>query len=116
MTRPYYVPRRRGVNRGNGIPPTLAVEPLCHECGSITRGHAHTCSRLSCPESRCAACGKPAEGNFSIHRDGFCEGPEVSLCNACGRAETPTCEELWDRIAARAAPNGGPAQGGSGTE
>lgn len=47
----------------------------------------------------CAACTKPAEGNFSIHRDGFGIGPEVPLCNGCGASETPTVEELWARIA-----------------
>lgn len=49
----------------------------------------------------CAACGEPVEGNHSIHRDGFCEGPEVDLCDACGGEETPTCETLWRRIAER---------------
>lgn len=48
----------------------------------------------------CAACGKPS-GRFAIHRDGFGEGPEVPLCEACGGHETPTCEELWERIAER---------------
>lgn len=33
----------------------------------------------------CAACGKAAEGNYSVHRDGFCSGPEVPLCDDCGR-------------------------------
>ena len=47
----------------------------------------------------CAFCGKPAEDNFSIHRDGFGVGPEVDLCDACGGSETPTCEEIWDVIA-----------------
>lgn len=51
----------------------------------------------------CAACGKPLPWGikFTIHRDGFGEGPEVPLCRACGEHETPTCEELWDRIAER---------------
>ncbi len=55
----------------------------------------------------CAYCGKPAQGNFSIHRDGFGEGPEVPLCDAHGSEATPTCEEIWDQIAwhgARATP------------
>ena len=48
---------------------------------------------------RCVYCGAPAEGNYSIHRDGFCEGPEVPLCDACGAHETPTLAEIWARIA-----------------
>jgi hypothetical protein len=54
----------------------------------------------------CAACGEPAEVDeegplLSIHRDGFDEGPQVPLCETCGGHELPTCEELWERIAAR---------------
>lgn len=51
----------------------------------------------------CAACGEPAEGHCSIHRDGFGEGPEVELCDACGMQEDPSCETLWARIRERAA-------------
>jgi hypothetical protein len=51
----------------------------------------------------CAFCGKPAEGDFGIHRDGFGVGPELPLCTACGSEATPTCEEIWDRIAQPAA-------------
>ncbi len=47
---------------------------------------------------QCSFCGKAAEGNHAIHRDGFSEGPEVPLCDACGGSENPTCEEIWDRI------------------
>lgn len=47
----------------------------------------------------CVFCGQPAQGNFSIHRDGFGVGPEVDLCDACGGDETPTCAEIWDQIA-----------------
>jgi len=46
----------------------------------------------------CAYCGKPSEGYFSIERDGFGEGPEVPLCVEHGAYETPTCEEIWERI------------------
>jgi hypothetical protein len=49
--------------------------------------------------SRCSYCGGPAEGNYSIHRDGFGEGPEVPLCDACGGERTPTLAEIWARIA-----------------
>lgn len=55
------------------------------------------------PIRRCAVCQRVSEGEFSIHRDGFCVGPEVWLCNAHGSKETPTCGEIWDAIAARGA-------------
>ncbi len=48
---------------------------------------------------RCAYCGNPAQGNHAIHRDGFGEGPEVPLCDACGAYPEPTCEQIWARIA-----------------
>lgn len=47
---------------------------------------------------RCVYCGLPADGNFSIHRDGFGVGPEVPLCDACGGHEEPTLMEIWERI------------------
>ena len=47
----------------------------------------------------CAFCDEPAEGNYAVHRDGFGEGPEVDLCNACGSKTTPTLETIWARIA-----------------
>ena len=47
----------------------------------------------------CAYCYQPAEGNYSIHRDGFGVGPEVDLCDAHGGGESPTCGEIWARIA-----------------
>jgi hypothetical protein len=49
----------------------------------------------------CAACGKPAQGNATIHRDGFGEGPEVDLCDDCGTHEFPGCETLWVMIRER---------------
>lgn len=57
--------------------------------------------RIECadPPGDCAYCGKPAEGNSAIHRDGFGVGPEVDLCDACGLGELPSCPEIWDRIA-----------------
>ncbi len=55
----------------------------------------------------CAYCGKPAEGNHAIHRDGFLVGPEVDLCDACGGKMTPTCEEIWERIAQPEQADGG---------
>ena len=47
----------------------------------------------------CSYCGRPAEGNYSIHRDGFGVGPEVALCDSCGAHPTPTLRAIWDRIA-----------------
>lgn len=46
----------------------------------------------------CSYCMQPAEGNYSIHRDGFGEGPEVPLCDACGEGAWPTEEEIWSTI------------------
>jgi len=46
----------------------------------------------------CAYCGKPAQGNFSIHRDFIDKGPQVPLCDACGGANGPSCNEIWSRI------------------
>ncbi len=50
---------------------------------------------------QCAACGAQAEGNCSVHRDGFCEGPEVDLCDGCGAEELPALETIWAMIALR---------------
>lgn len=50
---------------------------------------------------RCVYCGGPAEGNHSIHRDGFGVGPQMPLCDEHGAHATPTCEQIWDRIARR---------------
>lgn len=47
---------------------------------------------------RCAYCGGPAEGNYSIHRDGFGIGPDVPLCDKHGSKPTPTEEQIWRRI------------------
>ena len=49
----------------------------------------------------CEACGAPSEGNYSIHRDGYGEGPEVPLCDGCGTGPEPTCEEVRTAIARR---------------
>ena len=62
--------------------------------------------------SACAFCGGPSDGNYSIHRDGFGDGPEVDLCDTCGGDEKPSCCEIWDRIRVcmghRTPPMGGP--------
>jgi hypothetical protein len=47
----------------------------------------------------CAYCGEKAEGNYSIHCDGFGVGPEVDLCDAHGSGELPSCEQIWAKIA-----------------
>jgi hypothetical protein len=47
----------------------------------------------------CAYCGKPSEGNYAVHRDGFGVGPEVPLCDECGNDDTLSCPDIWDRIA-----------------
>lgn len=47
---------------------------------------------------RCAFCSRRAEGNFSVHRDGFCIGPEVELCDHCGLYPTPSLPEIWAKI------------------
>ena len=52
---------------------------------------------------RCAYCGGVSEGNYSVHRDSFCEGPEVELCDACGGSRFPTLEQIWARIAVKGA-------------
>ena len=48
--------------------------------------------------STCSYCGEPAEGNHTIHRDGFDIGPEVPLCNRCGTMTYPTLSQIWQRI------------------
>ena len=50
---------------------------------------------------RCVFCGQPAEGNYSIHRDGFGIGPEVPLCDECGCGQYPTLEVIWAHVAAQ---------------
>lgn len=47
----------------------------------------------------CAYCGAKAEGEYSVHRDGFGVGPEVDLCERCGSQPTPSLREIWERIA-----------------
>lgn len=50
-------------------------------------------------ETRCAYCGEPSEGRFTIHRDGFGVGPEVPLCDACGGDTWPSLYDIWYAIA-----------------
>lgn len=46
----------------------------------------------------CAYCGRLTQGNYSCHRDALGEGPEVDLCDGCGKDETPTLGRIWSRI------------------
>ena len=39
------------------------------------------------------------ELRYSIHRDGFGEGPEVPLCVTCAEDDRITCEMIWRRCA-----------------
>lgn len=49
-------------------------------------------------QEKCAFCGEPAEGDHSIHQNGFGEGPEVELCNKCGSQPEPTEVQIWAKI------------------
>lgn len=53
--------------------------------------------------SACAACGTEIVGKaqFGIHRDGFCDGPEVDICAACGGENSITMGDLWAAIKVR---------------
>lgn len=50
-------------------------------------------------DQTCSYCGEPAEGNYTIHRDGLDVGPEVPLCDGCGSEPLPSCAEIWAHIA-----------------
>jgi hypothetical protein len=52
---------------------------------------------------RCCYCGGPVQDNYSIHRDGFDEGPEIELCDACAEDDAITCEMIWARTRVRSA-------------
>lgn len=51
----------------------------------------------------CSYCEREFAGavEWSIHRDGFGEGPEVVLCEPCAAYPHPTPEEIWARLAER---------------
>ncbi len=77
----------------------------CQACGSAN-AHRLSTGRQLCDDcmraetsSSCAFCGANNccfEG--SIHRDGFCLGPQVPLCATCAAEEGPTCDEIWAKI------------------
>ena len=50
-------------------------------------------------DKKCVYCNGVAEGNYAIHEDGFGIGKEVDLCDQYGGFPTPTCEQIWERIA-----------------
>ncbi len=51
-------------------------------------------------QKTCAYCERVINGevHFTIHRDGFGEGPEVDLCDGCGLDSMITCEEILAKI------------------
>lgn len=53
----------------------------------------------------CVYCGRKAQGNYSIHRDGAMNGndgnPQVPLCDACGGHPEPSLRQIWMRISLR---------------
>mgnify|MGYP000542297850 CR=1 FL=1 len=80
---------------------------LACECGESAAVGLSTAERVVMPaaldiskllNSRCSYCGEPAQGNYSIHRDGFGIGPEVPLCNSCGAHTDPSEEVIWAKI------------------
>jgi len=53
---------------------------------------------MSAIDQGCASRGGHAQGNYSLYRDGFCKGPEVPLCDPCGRDAAPSLGQLWENI------------------
>lgn len=47
----------------------------------------------------CAFCGDESQQNYSVHRDGFDVGPEIWLCNNCGKDPAINLDEIWAKIA-----------------
>lgn len=75
----------------------MTQRSIDHECTKSThRDETVDLTRLLA--GRCVYCGSAAQGNYSIHRDGFGVGPEVPLCDDCGGYEYPTCAQIWARI------------------
>lgn len=78
-------------------------------CGEPVLGNLHVCYDHAVRDENdeptnpkdvgnCAFCGKKAFGNFSIHRDGLGDGPEVPLCTDCGGNPEPQEVEIWSKI------------------
>ena len=59
-----------------------------------------SCVKKTRQKLQCSFCGNYlcGEVQYSIHRDGFDNGPEVPLCVDCGAHATPTLDEIWARI------------------
>jgi hypothetical protein len=95
--------------------PAPADDGLLHDRVHVPGGGLikATPINVSAKPATCVHCGLRAEGNYSIHLDDSCEGPEVPLCDSCGGHETPTCDEIWARIAKRTEP-AAPAHGQDG--
>ncbi len=84
----------------------------CDACEQSFPAHALSpaeTGRMICPTCKaaedaptCAYCSKLHEGNYAIHRDAFDEGPQVPLCDDCGRRPNPTLHQIWARISTRA--------------
>lgn len=53
----------------------------------------------------CFCCGNPSQGNYAIHQHGFCDGPEVPLCDDCGKHEEPNALTIWESIKNRTKEN-----------
>lgn len=52
----------------------------------------------------CAYCGRRAQGNFAIERDGAianADAPAVPLCDSCGGGSSPTLRDIWARVSMR---------------
>jgi hypothetical protein len=47
----------------------------------------------------CVYCGRKAEGNYSIERDGTGSHPAVPLCDRCGSQPRPSILEILARVA-----------------
>lgn len=84
------MPRVRIITRSDSAPPYKA------EMGGENIAQAGR--PLYFPSDKCAFCGGPHTGEYSVHRDGFGIGPEVPLCNKCGSTESPTLPEIWAKI------------------
>lgn len=78
-------------------PPRKLTAPQKRVMDAVKKHGVYICHEGYRP-ALCAHCLQRAEGNYSIHRDGFGVGPEVDLCDKCGQYERPTCEEIWESL------------------
>lgn len=91
----------------NGTPIVVQAQGMGYCAKHFTgyRGYCKDCHPEGDPAVQqktcvCAYCGKPAQGQYAIHRDGLGEGPEVDLCNACGDCDDTvlSCEQIWEKF------------------